>query len=126
MLMPQGIVLVKTPNYDSWDAQLFRHKNWGGLHCPRHWVLFTEASFSKMADQAGLKIKELSLTQGAPFWAVSLLIALNNKCWIRINAQNPAYMHPLYPILLGIFAGFDFIRKPFAKTSQMFVLLQKK
>jgi 2-polyprenyl-3-methyl-5-hydroxy-6-metoxy-1,4-benzoquinol methylase len=126
VLTPQGIVLIKTPNYDSWDARLFRHRNWGGLHCPRHWVLFTQESFTKMANQANLNIKEFSLTQGAPFWAVSLLIALNKKGWITVNQEKPAYTHFLYPVFLGLFAGLDFLRRPFAKTSQMFVVLEKK
>ena len=32
---------MKTPNVEGLDAKLLRHRNWGGYHAPRHWVLFT-------------------------------------------------------------------------------------
>jgi len=28
MLAPDGLILIKTPNYDSLDARIFRHRNW--------------------------------------------------------------------------------------------------
>jgi 2-polyprenyl-3-methyl-5-hydroxy-6-metoxy-1,4-benzoquinol methylase len=123
LLTDQGILLIKTPNYDSLDARVF--KRWGGLHCPRHWVLFNKESFNKLAEKANLKIKSLSYTQGAPFWTVSVLTILKKWGWVKISAERPAIYHPLFPVFLGIFAGFDLLRKPFAKTSQMFVILSK-
>ena len=53
LLLPQGIILVKTPNYNSLDARLFKNKNWGGYHCPRHWVIFERESFLQLAQKAG-------------------------------------------------------------------------
>ncbi|MCC6581980.1 MAG: class I SAM-dependent methyltransferase, partial [Phycisphaeraceae bacterium] len=79
MLSGGGLILIKTPNYDALDARLFRHKNWGGYHCPRHWVLFSPDSFRQAAEKAGLKVEELKLTQGAPFWAVSVIHWLKEK-----------------------------------------------
>lgn len=125
ILKPGGVVLIKTPNYDSLDVNVYRHKNWGGYHCPRHWVLFRKESFQKLADASGLKITDFSYTQGAPFWAVSVLASLHRKGMVKLSADKPAFMHPLYAPLLGIFAAFDLLRKPFAKTSQMFVILSK-
>jgi 2-polyprenyl-3-methyl-5-hydroxy-6-metoxy-1,4-benzoquinol methylase len=123
ILTDQGIILIKTPNYDSLDARLF--KNWGGLHCPRHWVLFSKKSFAKLAEKANLRIQTLSYTQGAPFWAVSVLAAMSKRKWITITSERPVVKHPLFPVLLGIFAALDLIRKPFAKTSQMFIILSR-
>ncbi len=124
VLTDQGLVLIKTPNYDSFDARIFN--SWGGLHCPRHWVLFTEQSFRKTAEKANLRVESLTYTQGAPFWAVSILGWLQKKKLVNVNAQRPAIQHPLFPVLAGLFAGFDLLRKPFAKTSQMFIILRKK
>jgi len=125
ILTDDGVVLIKTPNYDALDARLFRNKNWGGLHCPRHWVIFSKESFELVAQKAGLKIKSFSYTQGAPFWTVSVLAWMNKKKWVSITAERPAYRHPLFPVFLGLFAAFDLLRKPFAKTSQMFIILSK-
>jgi 2-polyprenyl-3-methyl-5-hydroxy-6-metoxy-1,4-benzoquinol methylase len=126
MLTPQGVVLVKTPNYDALDARLFRHSNWAGYHCPRHWVLFTQHSFSKLARRAGMRIESLSYTQGAPFWAASVLGWMQGLGLARVDRTRPAFMHPLFSPLLAAFAGFDLLRKPFAKTSQMFITLSNE
>src|SRR5439155_27337673 len=106
------------------DARWFRHRNWGGFHCPRHWVLFDKESFLAVASKAGLVPHHFKYTQGAPFWAISLMAALHKRGWVQINATRPSFMHPLYRLFLILFAGFDFLRSPFAKTSQMFCVLR--
>lgn len=125
ILSPQGVALVKTPNYHSWDATIFRHQNWGGYHCPRHWVLFTKESFEHIARQAGLEVAGFSYTQGAPFWAISIFSWLVDRGWISITKKRPAPYHPLYSFLSAAFAAFDFLRGPFTKTSQMFFILAR-
>ena len=123
LLAPGGRILVKTPNHDSWDARLFRHSSWGGFHCPRHWVIFTPESFERAAAAAGLRVDRLELTQGAPFWAVSILEWMQRKGLARARSGRPLYQHRLFGPLLGLSAAFDMVRKPFARTSQMFVEL---
>jgi len=125
MLAPGGAILVKTPNYDSLDARLFRHRNWGGYHAPRHWVLFTRESFERLARRAGLRIQSFKYTQGAPFWSTSVLFMLARWGVVRVTRQRPAVYHPLFPLLAGVAAGFDFVRAPFAKLSQMVIVLQR-
>jgi 2-polyprenyl-3-methyl-5-hydroxy-6-metoxy-1,4-benzoquinol methylase len=126
MLSDKGIVLVKTPNYDALDAQIFRHKNWAGYHCPRHWVLFTKNSFENLAKRAGLHVKYFSYTQGAPFWAASFLSWLSKIGMVNITKERPIMYHPLFGFLSAGFAFLDFVRRPFAKTSQMFFMLTTK
>ncbi|MES2336796.1 MAG: class I SAM-dependent methyltransferase [Pseudomonadota bacterium] len=123
LLKPGGRVLVKTPNHDSLDARLFRRHSWGGLHAPRHWVVFTPESFRTAADKAGLAVNRLTLTQGAPFWAVSALEFLSRKGLVSIRRDRPMCDHPLFGPLLGLFGGIDLIRGRFQRTSQMFVEL---
>ncbi len=123
LLAQGGRILVKTPNRDSLDARLFRHRSWGGYHCPRHWVLFDAPSFAAAARRAGLRIESLAYTQGAPFWAVSVLAALAGDARTAPAKRRPLFRHPLMPALLAAFAAFDFARRPFARTSQMFVHL---
>ncbi|MBX9860705.1 MAG: class I SAM-dependent methyltransferase [Sphingomonas sp.] len=124
LLKPGGCVIVKTPNHDSLDARLFRHHSWGGLHAPRHWVIFTPESFRRAATKAGLKIDRLDLTQGAPFWAVSTLEWLSRHRLVTITRARPMCDHPLFTPLLALFAGVDMLRRPFGRTSQMLVELR--
>jgi 2-polyprenyl-3-methyl-5-hydroxy-6-metoxy-1,4-benzoquinol methylase len=126
LLSPGGRVLIKTPNTDTLDRRLFRHRNWGGYHSPRHWVLFTADNLAALARRSGLEPVWTRYTQGAPQWAPSLLGLLADRGWVDISVERPMYVHPLYAPLLALTAGFDFVRAPFAKTAQMFVLLKAK
>lgn len=125
LLAPGGVILVKTPNHASLDGRLFRHRNWGGYHCPRHWAIFTPDSFKLAVRKAGLTIRAIRMTQGAPFWAVSVLAALSDSGLVRIDRSRPMWKHPLFGPLLTIFAAFDLLRSPFSATSQMFAELTK-
>ena len=124
LLAPAGVVFVKTPNHDSLDARLFRNRSWGGLHCPRHWVVFTPESFAAAADKAGLRVTQTKLTQGAPFWTVSALDWLQRRGLVRVDAQHPMVAHRLFGPLSAAFAAYDLLRAPFSRTSQMFVTLR--
>ncbi len=126
LLAPGGMIVIKTPNTDSWDARLYKKTYWGGLHCPRHWVIFSEKSFRILLEKTSLKMNKLVYTQGAPFWAFSIIASLYRKRMVRISAQRPIIFHWLFAPVSALFALFDFARKPFAKTSQMFILLGKE
>jgi 2-polyprenyl-3-methyl-5-hydroxy-6-metoxy-1,4-benzoquinol methylase len=124
MLNPHGMLLVKTPNWDALDARIFRNANWAGYHCPRHWVLFTKESFSALAKDSGFEVAEFSFTQGAPFWSASLLHWLSKRGLAKITRERPVPYHPLFGVLNAMFAALDFMRMPFARTSQMFFVLR--
>jgi 2-polyprenyl-3-methyl-5-hydroxy-6-metoxy-1,4-benzoquinol methylase len=126
LLSPNGRIIIKTPNFKSLDASLFRQSYWGGLHCPRHWVLFTKKSFSQMATACSLQVQHFTYTQGAPFWSFSLLHWLHRRRWIRADRDRPIIYHPLFGLISLAAATFDFLRKPFAPLSQMFFVLGKK
>lgn len=124
LLSKEGMILIKTPNTQSVDARLFKKSYWGGLHCPRHWVIFSEASFRFMIRQTRLTIESLHYTQGAPFWAFSIIASLSKKKLLTVDKQRPIIFHPVFPIISAIAAVFDFIRRPFSQTSQMFIVLK--
>ncbi len=124
-LTPGGLILIKTPNSATLDRWIFQNRNWGGFHCPRHFVIFTRAGFVELATKCGLECIEARYTQGAPQWATSVLGLLSLKGWISVTAERPMYRHVLYGPLMAIFAAFDFIRSPFSATAQMWVTLKK-
>jgi 2-polyprenyl-3-methyl-5-hydroxy-6-metoxy-1,4-benzoquinol methylase len=124
LLAPGGRLVIKTPNTDALDARLFRNSSWGGFHTPRHFVLFTRPSFTKLAQEVGLSVESFSYTQGAPFWSVSVLDMLRRRGLVRVTKERPAIYHPLMPALQGAFAAFDMARSPFAKLSQMQLVLR--
>jgi SAM-dependent methyltransferase len=124
LLSPRGLILIKTPNVDTLDCRIFRDHNWGGFHCPRHFVLFNRQSMMDLGRKCGLRVQKVIYTQGAPQWAASILGWLGLKGWVRISAERPLYKNPLYPLFCGLFAAFDLVRSPFMPTAQMFVVFQ--
>jgi SAM-dependent methyltransferase len=124
LLSPHGLILIKTPNVDTLDCRLFRNHNWGGFHCPRHFVLFNRQSMIDLGQKCGLRVQKIIYTQGAPQWAASILGWLGLKGWVRISADHPLYKNRFYPYLCGLFAAFDLVRCPFMPTAQMFVVFQ--
>lgn len=125
-LSDHGIILIKTPNIESWDAYLFRDSFWGGLHVPRHWHLFSIKGFRKMLEGTGLKIQQYNYTQGAPFWACSMVAKMHDWGLLKISKEEPIFYKPVYKLFILFFAGFDFVRGLFFKTSQMFLILNKQ
>jgi hypothetical protein len=117
--------VIKTPNVDALDARLFRNHSWAGFHTPRHFVLFTRASFTSLAEEVGLSVESFSYTQGAPFWSVSALELLRRRGLVRVTSERPAIYHPLIPALQVAFAAFDMARAPVAKLSQMQLVLRQ-
>ena len=124
LLSPTGLILIKTPNIDTLDGRLFRNHNWGGFHCPRHFVLFNKESLEHLGSRCGFRVREVFYTQGGPQWACSILGWLGLKGWLRISADRPLYTHPVYPAVSALAAAFDFARSPFMATAQMFAVFQ--
>jgi SAM-dependent methyltransferase len=125
LLTPDGLLLIKTPNYDALDARIFRHRSWGGYHAPRHFVLFDRDSFARMAKDQGLQVKSFAYAQGAPFWTVSVLNELRLLGLVKISRERPSIYHPLVPLFQAIFAGLDILRSPLARLSQMIFVLER-
>ena len=125
-LSEHGRILIKTPNIESWDAYLFRDSFWGGLHVPRHWHIFSKKGFNILLEGTGLKIHDFKYTQGAPFWACSMVAKMHDLGLLKISKEAPIFYKPIYKLFILMFAAIDFIRGIFFKTSQMFLILNKK
>ena len=119
LLRPGGRIWIKTPNYDALDARIFKNRSWGGFHTPRHFVLFTKDSLVRHCEATGFTVARCSYTQGAPFWTVSVINELRKLGLCTVTASRPSLENSLTPLFHIVFAAFDFLRMPFAKTSQI-------
>jgi 2-polyprenyl-3-methyl-5-hydroxy-6-metoxy-1,4-benzoquinol methylase len=124
ILSERGVILVKTPNTDTLDRRLFQHRNWGGFHCPRHWVLFTMPGLRDLALRCGLETARASYTQGGPQWAASIMAWLYSRGLISMSAERIINNHPMFMVLAAFMAGFDMLRMPFAPTAQMVLIFK--
>ena len=119
-----GMLLIKTPNTDSLNRKLFKKKYWGGLHAPRHFVLFNKNNFINIARFIGFEIADFSYTQGAPQWAASIMGSYMIKDIAR-SRKRPIDTSYIFMILGFSFALFDLIMLPLLKTDQMVFVLRK-
>jgi 2-polyprenyl-3-methyl-5-hydroxy-6-metoxy-1,4-benzoquinol methylase len=125
VLSDRGAVLIKTPNVDTLDRYIFQRHNWGGFHCPRHFVLFNKSNLTRLINQCGLEMAWFSYTQGASQWTASILGMLAQKRLISCGQDRSVYEHPLWVPVATLASAFDIMRLPFSKTAQMFCLLKR-
>ena len=122
LLSDSGVLVLQTPNYKSLDAFLFKRRYWGGLHSPRHFVIYSFRSLKQVLIGLDFKIIKQTSTQAGHFWACSILGSIKFQTSPTKTIRDRALYTPL--LILGVI--FDFIRLPMFKTSQQWVLLGKK
>jgi len=120
-----GLLLVKTPNTKSLNRILFKNSYWGGLHAPRHWVLFNKMNFLALVKECGFSLEFIRYTQGAPQWAASI-IGSRRLQYGYITSGMPIYTDKLFAPLNLIFALIDYLTLPFLGADQMIILIRKK
>lgn len=65
LLLRDGILIIKVPNYASWNRHL-RGENWCGLRFPDHVNYFTPKTLEKMVRRAGLSVYRFGLIDRLP------------------------------------------------------------
>jgi 2-polyprenyl-3-methyl-5-hydroxy-6-metoxy-1,4-benzoquinol methylase len=118
LLAPGGVIWLQTPNFRSLDARLFRKRNWAGLHCPRHWVIFSDEGLRRVLSRSGLEPVELELTQGGAFWAASILGLFRRPSADAASLPTPLIRSPAFMPLAAAGAGFDLVTRRLRRTSQ--------
>jgi hypothetical protein len=118
LLAPGGVVWIQTPNFRALDARLFRRRCWTGLHCPRHWVIFSTAGLRSALRQAGLEPRTVEHTQSGSFWAGSVL-GLPRSRRAPGRGGRPLVQSPLFLPLAAFGAGFDLATSRLRATSQI-------
>jgi SAM-dependent methyltransferase len=121
VLTPDGLLWLQTPNFRSLDARIFRQRSWAGLHCPRHWTVFSEAGLRIALARAGLRPIEVKRTQGGSFWAASIL-GIRRSRRLPSPEWTPLVNSPAYAPLAAMGAAFDFATRSVRSTSQTVVL----
>jgi len=64
ILKNDGILIIRVPNLNSWDAKLFR-SSWAGLDAPRHLYVFHPATLSQLLSKANFDILRMGCDIGS-------------------------------------------------------------
>jgi 2-polyprenyl-3-methyl-5-hydroxy-6-metoxy-1,4-benzoquinol methylase len=125
LLSSEGVCLVKTPNFDSANNFFFKDLYWGGLHCPRHFVIFNLKSFLSLCKKTKLKVIYYKFTQGLPQWHASIIGSLREKKILKKKIL--IHKHLSWIIIFPFAIILDFLLlKWIKKSDQVFYLLKKK
>jgi 2-polyprenyl-3-methyl-5-hydroxy-6-metoxy-1,4-benzoquinol methylase len=100
LLNDGGQIVVETPNFDAFGRVRFA-EHWRGLECPRHLVLFTEASLRETLQRAGFTAVKCT---SRPF--ISLSMYAESR---RLRAGRPAGRRSIKD-MLTVVAIYDGIR----------------
>ncbi len=68
---PGGYLFIKTPNYDSFAAKLFKDK-WYHLDCPRHLYIFSPSAITTLLEKCGFDVVNVCHEQSSKGWLGSL------------------------------------------------------
>jgi SAM-dependent methyltransferase len=105
-LSPGGRLLIETPHVGGFDYALFKRKNWGGYHIPRHFHLFTQSSMTKLVEAAGLRVTARGFMPSPGFWITSLrnALGLDSVAWSKRFGEFLNYSN--FPSV-GFFTALD-------------------
>ena len=108
ILKPGGLLVVRVPNLDSWDAGIFR-RAWAGLDAPRHLYVFDRRTLSQILEQAGLRVKYLRSEIGSyPTFVLSV------RFWLVQTGVHEGVRQAILHVLLHsiariLFAPFFYV-----------------
>ena len=107
ILKPDGILVFRVPNLDSWDYRLFK-RFWSGFETPRHLTIFNRATLQSLLEKSGFRMVQ----SGAEFGSFMTII-LDIRFWLTakgvsktaVNRIAKVLYHPVLRILLSPIAA---------------------
>jgi 2-polyprenyl-3-methyl-5-hydroxy-6-metoxy-1,4-benzoquinol methylase len=131
LLEPGGVTVFITPNTTTWEARVFG-RHWGGLHVPRHWVLFNAASAARAARRVGFEHVETLFSTNSQFWIWSFHSLLSgllprNLCDALFPSDHRFVKSGIWTVLRGgFFTAVDTLNVLLTgRSSNMAVILRK-
>ena len=103
ILKRDGILVMRIPNLDSWDAKIFG-KFWAGYEPPRHLYLFGKDTITQMVEGSGFKVIEMDANSSRYLTFVLSLhfYLVGKKVSPRvINRINKVFNHPISRLIFA-------------------------
>jgi ubiquinone/menaquinone biosynthesis C-methylase UbiE len=123
LLKPGGILSMETPNMDGWDRPFFGKKRWGGYHFPRHWVIFSTDTMTRMLSEIGYEQIDIQNISGAFVWTWNINHTLQDWKFPK-NIADLFLTESYFGMLIG--GGIDIVPRRFLRSSNMRALGRKK
>lgn len=123
ILKPGGLLALRVPNADSFDAKIFG-PYWSGLDSPRHLYVFGKSTLTKVLEKNSFRILDLSSKDGS-----YLSFVLSIRLWMVAKEIRSSIRDPLIKILSGsaarvLSAPIFYVYSLLQRSSQMVVVAQ--
>ncbi len=82
VLKPDGVLVMRTPSLESWDARVFG-PYWAGLDSPRHLAIFKRGTMARLLAQSGFAMESLSTGTGS-----YIIFLLSLGFWLDERVPN--------------------------------------
>ncbi len=108
IMKPGGVLVMRVPNADSWDAHLFG-RYWAGYEPPRHTYVFGIRTLRRILQEGGFQILDLACNIGGyPTFMLSL------RFWLTGRETPPARRDRLlralgHPLMRALTAPLFFL-----------------
>lgn len=124
ILKPDGILVIRVPNFHSFDAKLFG-KYWAGYDAPRHLYVFSPSTIERILNKAGFNIIETNTRYGnftsfgisVDFWMRGKMVNSFLSNLVQIIIRNP--------IIRGILSPIFFLSGLTSHGSTLTIIAQK-
>ncbi len=83
ILAPDGVLILRTPSLDSWDARVFG-PYWAGLDSPRHLAIFSRQTALRILQKAGFVLRRFHTGSGSYFVGL-----LSLRFWADTTIARP-------------------------------------
>jgi len=122
-LNSDGLLVLQTPAPNNLFAKLTRKVYWGGLHAPRHFVIYSPGYLRKSLTKKGFEVISQRYVQDAHFATVSIchLLHLDKKVSSGISILNLN----AYKIMLPLIAAFSIFWSAFLPSGQVQFVVRK-
>jgi len=119
----EGILCIQTPNHENAFARLTQKSYWGGLHTPRHFVIYSPEHLVDSLKRKGFEIVEEKFVQDAHFQTVSIckILGLDR----RVSSERSILNTYSYKLLLPIIAFISILSSRFIPTGQIQIIARK-
>jgi ubiquinone/menaquinone biosynthesis C-methylase UbiE len=119
-----GCLVIETPNFDAWDAKIFKKSFWGSYHFPRHWTIFNPRSLTNIATKVGFTLQKTDFLINPYGWILSFYNALASSKYV------PKFVLKFFNIrnvfLVSFVSSIDIFQNFILnKTSNMRIILCK-
>ncbi len=125
LLSQNGVLIIETPNQDSWDQKFFSKLNpgtWEGFHIPRHFNIWNNEGFKTLIERSGGQITKILIRPKPVHWTVSFQNLMKST-----GKKNFAHFFSLRNIPLLVFFYFiDLLQIFFGHSSDVRYYVKKR